>query len=90
MLENLHRRCREGVTNSSGTRPVSSDRPRKERTNPESAASRREFIALEPPAVGVLRTPLRGASRSLAMLEAQSAKLSKQVRFGPACPSFAG
>ena len=45
-----------GVTNFSGTRAVSPDGWRKERTDPESAAMRREVIALEPPAVEVLRT----------------------------------
>jgi hypothetical protein len=39
------------------TSPLSPDGLRKRRTDPESAAARREFIALVPPAIGVLRTP---------------------------------
>jgi len=87
-----------GVTDSSGTWPVFPDGQRKERTNPESAAARREFTALGPPAIGVLRgsptrcsalgTPAhapRGAFRSHTLLEAQSGKLRKQIRFGSAC-----
>jgi len=45
-----------GMTGFSGTRAVSPDGRRKERTHPASAAVRREVIALEPPAVEVLRT----------------------------------
>lgn len=49
--------CLLGVIDSSGGRPVSPDGKRKERTDPESVTARREFVALEPPAQGVLRTP---------------------------------
>lgn len=44
------------VTGFPGTQAVFRDGKRKERTDPECAAARREFIALEPPEVGVLRT----------------------------------
>lgn len=55
-------------------------------------AGRREFIALEPPAIGApgpqreelrwgpLRTPLKGAFRSHTMPEAQSAKCPAEGR----------
>jgi len=41
-------------------------------------------------AEGPLRTPLTGAFRSHTSLEAQSEKLPRQDRFGPAFPGFAG
>jgi len=60
----------------------------KGRTDPESAALRREFIALGPPAAGVLRTPGSEQVARVPCWSPQSAKLPTQVRFGPAAPPF--
>ena len=96
---------RSGVTNSSGTGPVSSDRQRKDRLirNPPpwcgvplcgGAAGVYRIGATSSRGAGVpnamsrvggpLRTPWRGAFRSHTVLEAQSGKLPRQVRFRPA------
>jgi hypothetical protein len=83
----------KGVTNSSGTGLVSSDGQRKERTDSESAAlmasaaTRRGGGSLphwSHQQKGCCAPPWRGAPRSHTMLEAQSEKLLRQVRFGPA------
>ncbi len=73
-----------GATNFSGTRPVSPDGQRKERTDPESAAARREFRALQPPAVRVLHTLSSARSARVSCRRPYSAKLPRQARFGPA------
>ncbi len=72
------------VTGSSGVWPASPDGRRKGRTNPESAAVRREFVALEPPAVGVPRSPSSERSARVPCWRPQSAKLPGQARFGHA------
>jgi len=81
-------RCRladvAGVTDSCGTGLVSSDGQRKERTDPESAAGRREFFALEPPATGVLRTPARERFAPRSCWRPNAEKLMRRTHH-PAC-----
>jgi hypothetical protein len=78
------RRWRPGRSRTAWRGHPVPDGQRKGRTDPESAAARREFSAFEPPAVRVLRTLSSEHSACESCWRPQSGKLPRQARFGHA------